>query len=261
MSSSVAGRECDECVSLQSRTNGVRWCAVNCLSMGGDRSDWVHGLAASSTPRSRCRWSGASVAIGPRPARLVEMGRPGARCAGGRTALVTGPTSGLGRATAARSPLSARASCSSAATRPAASRRRTWPASPARRVPVGGGRHGVPGVGPGGGRTESWPPSPAGRPRRQRRRHLPRRAETADGIEATLAMLVVGPVRADLRLLPLLRALPTAPRVIAVTSGGMYAQPVHLDDLEWRTRRSSARVPMPGRSGSRWPSCANGHAV
>lgn len=57
------------------------------------------------------------------------------------------------------------------------------------------------------------------------------RTESPDGIEATLATLVVGPFALLGRLLPLLRA--TDGQVISVTSGGMYLQRVHLDDLEW----------------------------
>ena len=57
------------------------------------------------------------------------------------------------------------------------------------------------------------------------------RAASPDGIEATLATLVVGPFALLGRLMPLLRT--TAGHVISVTSGGMYLQPVHLDDLEW----------------------------
>jgi dehydrogenase/reductase SDR family protein 12 len=61
------------------------------------------------------------------------------------------------------------------------------------------------------------------------------RGETAQGAERTLAVLVLGPFALQAGLLPLLRAAPAA-RVINVTSGGMYAQAVHLDDLEWRSR-------------------------
>lgn len=62
---------------------------------------------------------------------------------------------------------------------------------------------------------------------------FPERQEGPDGIEATLALMVVGPFVLTARLLPLLRATPGS-RVIAVTSGGMYSQGLHLDDLEWR---------------------------
>lgn len=61
----------------------------------------------------------------------------------------------------------------------------------------------------------------------------PERVEGPDGIEATLAVLVVGPFALVSGLLPLLRRTPGA-RVIAVTSGGMYTQPLDLDDLESR---------------------------
>ena len=52
-----------------------------------------------------------------------------------------------------------------------------------------------------------------------------------DGIESTFATLVVGPFALVTALLPLLEATP-ASRVVAVTSGGQYAQRLHLDDLE-----------------------------
>lgn len=60
---------------------------------------------------------------------------------------------------------------------------------------------------------------------------FPERSEGPDGIEATLATLVVGPFVLVSGLLPLLRRTDGA-QVIAVTSGGMYAQPLDLDDLE-----------------------------
>jgi NAD(P)-dependent dehydrogenase (short-subunit alcohol dehydrogenase family) len=63
----------------------------------------------------------------------------------------------------------------------------------------------------------------------------PDRGETDEGIERTLAVLVAGPFVLESGLMPLLRQTPGA-RVISVTSGGMYAQRVHFDDLEWRSR-------------------------
>lgn len=64
---------------------------------------------------------------------------------------------------------------------------------------------------------------------------FPERTETPDGIESTLATLVVGPFALVTALLPLLRQTRMA-RVIAVTSGGMYLQRLDLDDLEWERR-------------------------
>jgi NAD(P)-dependent dehydrogenase (short-subunit alcohol dehydrogenase family) len=61
----------------------------------------------------------------------------------------------------------------------------------------------------------------------------PERIEGPDGIEATLATLVVGPFVLVGGLLPLLRESGDA-RVIAVTSGGMYTQRLDLDDLQSR---------------------------
>jgi dehydrogenase/reductase SDR family member 12 len=62
----------------------------------------------------------------------------------------------------------------------------------------------------------------------------PERIEGPDGIEATFAVLVVGPFVLVAGLLPLLRRTPGA-RVIAVTSGGMYFQRLDLDDLQSRS--------------------------
>jgi NAD(P)-dependent dehydrogenase (short-subunit alcohol dehydrogenase family) len=61
---------------------------------------------------------------------------------------------------------------------------------------------------------------------------FPARIESPDGIEATLATMVVGPFALIGGLLPLLRRTRHT-RVIAVTSGGMYAQRLDLNDLEW----------------------------
>ena len=63
----------------------------------------------------------------------------------------------------------------------------------------------------------------------------PERTESDDGIEKTLAILVAGPFALIGGLLPLLERSGDG-RVISVTSGGMYTQAVHVDDLEWRHR-------------------------
>ena len=60
---------------------------------------------------------------------------------------------------------------------------------------------------------------------------FPERTIGPDGIESTLATMVVGPFALVDGLLPLLRRTPGA-RVIAVTSGGQYAQALDLDDLQ-----------------------------
>jgi NAD(P)-dependent dehydrogenase (short-subunit alcohol dehydrogenase family) len=59
------------------------------------------------------------------------------------------------------------------------------------------------------------------------------RTDGPDGIESTLATLVVGPFVLIGGLVPLLQRTGQA-RVIAVTSGGQYAQRLDLDDLEFR---------------------------
>jgi len=63
---------------------------------------------------------------------------------------------------------------------------------------------------------------------------FPERQVGPDGIESTLATLVVGPFVLVGELLPLLPADPGS-QVIAVTSGGMYTQRLPLDDLEFAT--------------------------
>jgi len=61
----------------------------------------------------------------------------------------------------------------------------------------------------------------------------PARMDGPDGIEATFAVLAVTPLALEAGLLPLLRRTPGA-RVIAVTSGGLYTQALDLGDLEYR---------------------------
>ncbi len=58
----------------------------------------------------------------------------------------------------------------------------------------------------------------------------PERRETADGIEATFATMVVGPYVLIDGLRPLIE-LSGGARIVSVTSGGMYTQPLPLDDL------------------------------
>ncbi|MGZ9161218.1 MAG: SDR family NAD(P)-dependent oxidoreductase [Candidatus Limnocylindrales bacterium] len=64
---------------------------------------------------------------------------------------------------------------------------------------------------------------------------FPTRSESPDGIESTFATMVAGPFVLVAGLLPLLRRTGGA-RVIAVTSGGQYAQRLHLDDLQTSRR-------------------------
>jgi dehydrogenase/reductase SDR family member 12 len=63
---------------------------------------------------------------------------------------------------------------------------------------------------------------------------VPDRRLSPDGFELSLATMVLGPFVLTSRLLPLLSAGAAADRparIVAVTSGGMYAQRLHLDDL------------------------------
>ena len=75
---------------------------------------------------------------------------------------------------------------------------------------------------------------------------FPARTLSPDGIEASLATMVVGPFVLVSGLLPLLARTPGS-RVVGVTSGGMYAQRVPFDDLEyergeWSPSRAYARA-------------------
>lgn len=62
----------------------------------------------------------------------------------------------------------------------------------------------------------------------------PERTIGPDGIEATLTIMAVNPFVLISGLLPLLERSGGG-RVITVTSGGMYTQAIDLDDLQWAT--------------------------
>lgn len=62
------------------------------------------------------------------------------------------------------------------------------------------------------------------------------RAETSEGHEVTLATHVLGPLLLTEGLLPLLRAS-SDPRVILMSSGGMYTQQLPVEDPEYRAGR------------------------
>ena len=62
------------------------------------------------------------------------------------------------------------------------------------------------------------------------------RTETGDGHEVTLATHVLGPVLLTELLLPIL-ATSSDPRVILMSSGGMYTQPLPVNDPEYRNGR------------------------
>ncbi|HEX3265098.1 MAG TPA: SDR family NAD(P)-dependent oxidoreductase [Candidatus Limnocylindrales bacterium] len=59
----------------------------------------------------------------------------------------------------------------------------------------------------------------------------PERSRSADGTESSMALMAVGPFALVTHLLPLL-ARSEDPRIIAVTSGGQYTQPLDVDDLD-----------------------------
>ncbi|MDO8284404.1 MAG: SDR family NAD(P)-dependent oxidoreductase, partial [Rhodoferax sp.] len=62
---------------------------------------------------------------------------------------------------------------------------------------------------------------------------FPSREETDDGFERTFATMVAGPFVLVARLLPRLLESPD-PRLVAVTSGGQYTQSLPLQDLGYR---------------------------
>ncbi|MUL76904.1 SDR family NAD(P)-dependent oxidoreductase [Mycolicibacterium sp. CBMA 226] len=59
------------------------------------------------------------------------------------------------------------------------------------------------------------------------------RTESAEGHELSLATHVLGPLLLTELLLPALTAAPD-PRVVLMSSGGMYTQPLPVDDIEYR---------------------------
>ncbi|MDR3663353.1 MAG: SDR family NAD(P)-dependent oxidoreductase [Mycobacterium sp.] len=59
------------------------------------------------------------------------------------------------------------------------------------------------------------------------------RTESAEGHELSLATHVLGPLLLTELLLPALAAAPD-PRVVLMSSGGMYTQPLPVDDIEYR---------------------------
>ena len=74
---------------------------------------------------------------------------------------------------------------------------------------------------------------------------FPERTPSSDGLESTFGLMVAGPFALTAGLLPLLRA--SGGRVIAVTSGGMYTQRLDLDDLQsaagaWSGSQAYARA-------------------
>jgi dehydrogenase/reductase SDR family member 12 len=88
------------------------------------------------------------------------------------------------------------------------------------------------------------------------------RTETGDGHEVTLATHVLGPVLLTELLLPVLRASRDA-RVILMSSGGMYTQPLPVGDPEYRSgryrgaiayaRTKRMQVAFTGILAGRWP--------
>lgn len=61
----------------------------------------------------------------------------------------------------------------------------------------------------------------------------PERTRTAEGHELSLATHVLGPILLTELLLPVLAASPD-PRVVLMSSGGMYTQRLPVDDIEYR---------------------------
>jgi dehydrogenase/reductase SDR family member 12 len=171
---------------------------------------------------------------------LFGWGSPPPNCLTGRTAVVTGPTSGLGMATAeALAGLGARVVLvGRSAERLGALRDRLVAANGEDRFPiVVADMQSLVSVRAAAKRilaTEARLDvlvDNAGA-------IYPERAVSPEGIEATLATLVVGPFVLISSLLPLLRRTGGA-RVIAVTSGGMYTQRVHFDDLGYENEEYS----------------------
>jgi NAD(P)-dependent dehydrogenase (short-subunit alcohol dehydrogenase family) len=178
---------------------------------------------------------GSFSSIGPAiRGRLFAWSDPEPGCLRGRTVLITGPTSGLGRAAAERfAELGARTILVGRSPERLASLRASLAA-----------RHGedrFPTVVADMGSLEAVRGAAASIRDAESRLDVlvdnagaifPERELGPDGVERTLATLVVGPFALVAGLRPLLRT--SSGRVIAVTSGGQYAQRLRLDDLEGR---------------------------
>ena len=166
--------------------------------------------------------------------RLYAWDEPARDALAGRTVLITGPTSGLGRATAeamaamgARVVLVGRSAERLGAVRDELSERNgedRFPIVVADMSSLESVREAVAQVLTSEPRLDVLIDN-AGAINAERR-------VTDDGMEATFATMVVGPFVLIDGLLPLLEASGDG-RVINVVSGGMYAQPLPLDDLQF----------------------------
>jgi dehydrogenase/reductase SDR family member 12 len=179
---------------------------------------------------------GSFTRIGPAVRRrLCDWADPEPDALAGRTALVTGPTSGLGRAVAAElAALGARVVL--------LGRNEARLASVRAELAAGDGEERFPIVVADMASLRSVRAAIAGIEASEPRLDIvvdnagavfADRTESDDGIEATLATMVVGPFLLEAGLLPLLERTPGS-RVIAVTSGGMYLEALELDDLGYR---------------------------
>ena len=166
--------------------------------------------------------------------RLYAWDEPAQDALAGRTVLITGPTSGLGRATAkamaamgARVVLMGRSAERLGGVRDELSERYgddRFPIVVADMSSLESVREAVAQVLTSEPRLDVLIDN-AGAINAERR-------VTDDGMEATFATMVVGPFVLIDGLLPLLEASGDG-RVINVVSGGMYAQPLPLDDLQF----------------------------
>ena len=178
---------------------------------------------------------GSFSTIGPRiRRRLFHWTSPAADCLRGRTVLITGPTSGLGRAaTDALADLGARLvlvgrsqerlSRLSTELRDRHDEDR-FPTVVADMGSLTAVRAAVDRVLASESRLDVLVDNAGA--------IFPERSMGPDGIEATLATLVVGPYTLTRGLMPLLERTPRS-RVIAVTSGGMYTQQLDVHDLSY----------------------------
>ncbi len=179
--------------------------------------------------------------------RLGGWTNPPAESLAGRTVLITGPTSGLGRVTAfalgdlgarvvlvGRNPDKLRAVAAELRTRTGEDR---YPTVVADLGSLASVRAAVAGILETEDRLDVLVDNAGA--------IFPERIVGPDGMEATFGLMVGGPFALTAGLLPLLRA--SHGRVIAVTSGGMYTQPLDLDDLqsvhgEWSGAKAYARA-------------------
>ncbi len=219
-----------------------------------------------STP-SRCSVVASFTRMGLRLRRRLFAGRTPSRMVpmAGRTVVLTGPTSGLGRAAAGSF---ARMGARLVLVGRDAGRLEPYPLTSSSRecrmpqITTVVADMAVAGVGAGGrGARSCAHGAAAGRHRGQRGRHLPRaRRSRPRGSSGPSRPWCSARSCWSPRLAAAARGEPRPADRSPSPRAGMYTQALPLDDLASSAERTRARAPTRARSGPRWRWCASGRA-